>query len=234
MKKSFVFTRILLISFSLFSCQSQERKLSVKGTSYSPISQIEQQEGPDTIFTFKDGSQISITGYSEMVDGRKLFSEFNLKEYKSNKLIEGWSAIEQCEIFFLNDTLHINQLGLFALGKKNKFETHAWKLNHYFKVGKEIKRSTVFNKKLKLGKAEIESTLKDYESTVWQTQIQSDEEYIGAKMNLANRLMLAAISGNKKGSEYFKEFKTKFKPDGANAEWYNEMKVILDFARSKN
>lgn len=228
---------LVIISFSVVSCQSQTQKSkSSNGKVTSSIdSQIKQQkESPDTIFTFKDGSQLAITGYSEMAEGRKVFSEFILTEYKSNELIEGWSAAEQCEISFSNDTLKINQLGLFAVGKGNEFETHAWKLNQYFKVGKEVELSTDFNEKLKLGKAEIESTLKEYESTEWQTQIQSKSEYSEAKMNLANRLMLAAISGNEKATEYFKEFKTRFKPDGANAEWYSEMKSIFEFAKSKS
>lgn len=60
------------------------------------------------------------------------------------------------------------------------------------------------------------------------TQNESTTEgYSEEKMALANRLMIAAISSNRKAEEYFKEYETKFKPDGAYSEWYKDMDAIV-------
>ena len=74
--------------------------------------------------------------------------------------------------------------------------------------------------------------IEEYETTVWLTQME-DNEYVGFQlMPLANKLMIAAISGSRESELKFKEFDTRVKPDGAKASWYLIMESILEYAKS--
>jgi hypothetical protein len=50
-----------------------------------------------------------------------------------------------------------------------------------------------------------------------------------SKMEIANKLFIATISGDKKARQYFKEFKSKFGTlDGAFSEEYSDLTAMLE------
>ncbi len=73
----------------------------------------------------------------------------------------------------------------------------------------------------KYSQDEIQSVLKTYET--------AKSGLADSKMEIANQLFIATISGNKKARQYFKEFKTKFGTlDGAFAEEYIDLTAMLE------
>ena len=84
-----------------------------------------------------------------------------------------------------------------------------------------IRKIVVNNKIPKYNQSEIKEVLKAY-----------DREKPGlddSKMEIANKLFIATISGNKKARLCFKAFKTKFGTlDGAFAEEYSDLKSMLE------
>ncbi len=186
---------------------------------------------PDTAFIFSNGSELLLCGYSELKDGRKIYSEFVLSECGKDSIVDFWSAVEEYEILFEQDTLHLQKLELLALDNNREFVKKKWLTESLYYENGELKRTKKLNPEVKYSQRQTDQSLQEYESTHWKTQIEASEEYTEAKMELANRLLIAAVSGSEKAELYFKEFYSKFKPDGAYAEWYHEMADMLEFAK---
>lgn len=186
---------------------------------------------PDTAFNFTNGSKLLICGYSEPSEGRKIYSEFVLSECGYDSIIDFWGAVEEYEVEFAHDTFRLQKLELLALTDNREFVKKKWLTeSFYYKDGK-LKRDKKLNPEVKYSQSQIDQSLHEYESTQWQTQNGATEEYAEEKMRLANRLLIAAVSGSEKAELYFIEFDSKFKPDGAYAEWYQQMTDMLEFAR---
>lgn len=134
---------------------------------------------------------------------------------------------------FSNDTLWVNQLELLAMGENLELVKFPWKIGAFYLEDGSFGYTERLYEKLRYDQKTIESILKEYETTEWRTQ-QEDWEYVDSVlMNLANKLLIAAISGSEKSEMYFKEFETKVKPDGIYASWYIIMENMLKFAREK-
>jgi len=221
-----LFVLLLLIALSPCRTTAQDSeckcpKSIMAGTTSASI--------PDTIFTFSDGQSISICGYVENnEDGQKQFSEFILSDCKSMEVFDFWDATLKCVFSFSKDTLRIDVLEPFAIGENFEFQQLPCYTDViYFKEG-EINTHIDMNRTIKFTDEQINVTLNSYDTTQWSTQGEpSYEGYSEDKMQLANQLMLAAISGNEKAAACFKEFKLKFEPDGAYMEWYREMESII-------
>ncbi|MBX0332689.1 hypothetical protein K3G39_05515 [Pontibacter sp. HSC-14F20] len=89
------------------------------------------------------------------------------------------------------------------------------------------------NLKIKYSQSQIDQSLREYKSTHWKSQNEASAEYTEEKMELGNRLLIAAVSGSEQAELYFKEFDSKFKPDGAYAEWYQQMAHMLEFSKEQ-
>jgi hypothetical protein len=78
----------------------------------------------------------------------------------------------------------------------------------------------------KYNQDEIQTVLKVYETA----KSGLDDN----KMEIANKLFIATISGDKKARQYFKEFNNKFVTlDGAFKEEYSDLTVMLELWDSK-
>lgn len=186
---------------------------------------------PDTAFNFSNGSRILICGYSEPQDGRKVYSEFVLLECGNDSIIDFWSAVEEYEIMFAQDTLQLQKLELLALGGNQNLVKEKWLTESFYYESGKLQREKKLNPRVKYSQSQIDQSIQEYESTEWQKQNGATEKYTEKKMRLANSLMIAAASGSEKADVYFKEFKSKFQPDGAYLEWYQQMVGLLESAK---
>ncbi|MBF9254601.1 hypothetical protein I2I11_14950 [Pontibacter sp. 172403-2] len=186
---------------------------------------------PDTAFIFSNRSKLLICGYPELREGRKVYSEFVLSECGKDSIIDFWSAVEEYEIRFDQDTLQLQKLELLALGKNREFVKEKWLTEYFYYENGKLKREKKLNSEARYSQDQIDQSLQEYESTKWQTQNGATEEYTEKKMKLANSLMIAAASGSEKAEVYFQEFKSKFQPDGAFLEWYEQMAELLESAK---
>lgn len=223
---------LLLFGIGSISCQSQtqqkfndnKRTRICHDTMY-----YASKQQPDTLFEFSNGKTVGIWGYMEVEKQRKIFSEFILSECMTGRTLDSWDALDECELQFKNDTLYVKQLDLFAIGEDAAYEKIPWKISLFYCADGIIKRHDRFNRGLHLNETAIDAAIKEFELTQWKDQVGAGAEYAEEKFNLINRIMISAISGNEKSERYFKEFEEKFKPDGYYAEWYHEMKGILEY-----
>lgn len=173
----------------------------------------------ETVFSLTNG-RIALCGYVENKDNEKLFSEFVLAVCGQDKIIDFWDALTVCRITNSKDTLRIEELKNLPTGDNLKFVLTAWKIEMvYFRDG-QAERSVELNRKIrKYNQQEIKGVLTEYELL--------NKKLTYDNMDLVYRLFMAAISGDKTARKYLID-RTKFETlDGAFAEDYNELIVML-------
>ena len=189
------------------------------------------KQDPDTAFNFSNGKRLLICGYYEPENGRKVFSEFVLSECGDKDIVDFWEATERYEVEYNQDTLKLHKLELLALGPNRELVHSPWLTEYFYYKGNRLKRDLKLNTSIKYDQEQISETLQEYENTQWLALNAAPEEYVEEKMVLANRLFVSAISGSAKAEDYFKEFNSKLKADGAYAEWYNQLVELQKAAR---
>ena len=186
----------------------------------------------DSTFAFSNGKSICLGGWMDIEDGRQVFSDTVLRDCDTEEHLGHCGSYEGCHIWFSNDTLWMNQHELLAMGENLELVKFPWKIEAYYLEDGSFGHTKRLNENLRYDEETIESILEEYETTVWLTQME-DNEYVGFQlMPLANKLMIAAISGSRESELKFKEFDTRVKPDGAYGSWYLIMERILEFAKS--
>jgi hypothetical protein len=150
------------------------------------------------------------------------FSEFILSVCGQETIIDFWGAVLTCRLKVNKDTLLVDQLRDLPIGKNFEFQETIWTTEKIYFRGQKLVRELVVNRQIrKYSQDEIQSVLKTYETA--KTGV--DE----GKMEIANNLFVATISGNKKARQYFKEFKNKFgRLDGAFSEEYSDLTAMLE------
>ena len=169
----------------------------------------------------------------DIEDGKQVFSDTVLQDCDTEEQLGYCRSFEWgCHIWFSNDTLWMNQHELLAMGENLELVKFPWKIEAYYLEDGSFGHTKRLNENLRYDEKTIESILEEYENTVWLTQ-EEDGEYVMFKlMPLANKLMIAAISGSQESELKFKEFETRAKPDGALASWYLAMERTLKYAKS--
>lgn len=186
----------------------------------------------DTTFEFSNGKSICLEGWMDLEDGKQVLSDTVLRDCDTEEDLGYCLPYEGCHIWFRNDTLWMNQLETLAMGENLELVKFPWKIEAYYLEDGSFGRTEGLSKNLRYDEKTIESIQKEYETTQWRTQ-EEDSEYVGFQlMHLANKLLIAAISGSQESELKFKEFRIRVKPDGANASWYIRMERILKYAGS--
>ena len=185
----------------------------------------------DTTFEFSNSKRICLEGWMDLGDGNLVYSDTVLRDCDTEEELGYCQALgEGCHIWFRNDTLWMNQHELLAMGENLELVKFPWKIEAFYLEDGSIRHTERMNENLRYDEQTIESILKEYETTKWLTQ-EEDNQYVGFQlMPLANKLLIAAISGSQESELRFKEFRTKVKPDGAYASWYIIMERILKYA----
>lgn len=212
--------KVLLISVtlllnSIFSfAQNESCKCAKNNTS--------NQSKPDTVFCFSNQKKISLFGYIDRSKRPYIFSESALAECGKDSILDSWDATINCEINMRNDTLIINELKKLPVGKDLTFIETIWTTENIYYKGEYINIKATKNSKIpKYSKSQITKVLNDYK--------RSSGEIDDQKMDLVNRLFVAAISGNATARAYFHEFSKKYSLDGAFAEDYKDLEAMLEF-----
>lgn len=176
----------------------------------------------DTTFHLSNGKTIVLCGYENPDSNPTTFSEFVLAVCGQDTIIDFWGAVLTCRLKVRRDTLLIDQLQNLPTGKNFKFQETVWTTEKIYFNGQEPIRELVVNRQIrKYSQGEIQSVLKIYET--------AKSGLDDSKMEIANKLFIATISGDKKGRQYFKEFKNKFGTlDGAFAEEYSDLTAMLE------
>ncbi|MBS1773884.1 MAG: hypothetical protein JST82_13575 [Bacteroidetes bacterium] len=191
---------------------------------------------PKKVFTFANGKHIYVCGKqkNEYYKGQAIFSEICVnKDVEPGAIIE---TKEDCVICLFHDTLYVKFFDYFAIGAGLhliKVPYLSYKYYYDNQNGDNLLQTQNFNTDIHYTPLQIAIVLNKYNQTEWVTQTETgNDERIEYMMRLANQLMVAAISGNKIAEECFYHFKEKFKPQGIWADWYEEMKTTISYAKS--
>lgn len=177
--------------------------------------------GVDTTFHLSNGKTLVLCGYRNEDTESITFSEFVIAVCGEDTVIDFWDATQYCTVKVEADTLLIEDLHRFPTGKDFQYEDNVWSTEKIFFVGNKTVLTNQVNRQIpKYSSDEIQAVLKNYETA---TPPLSD-----SKMELANQLFIAAISGSKKAREYFHDFRTRFgELDGAFSEEYSDLSAML-------
>jgi len=176
----------------------------------------------DTAFHFSNGKTIVLCGYKNPDSKPPTFSEFVLAVCGQDTIIHFWGAVLTCNLKMKKDSLFVEELKNLPTGKNFKFQATVWTTEKIYFRGQKTIRNLIINRQItKYSKSEIKAVLKEYET---------GKQGLGAnKMDIANKLFIATISGDKTARQYFKGFKTKYGTlDGAFHEEYDELTKMIE------
>lgn len=175
----------------------------------------------DTTFHLSSGRTIVLCGYKHPERKPATYSEFVLAVCGQDTIIDFWGAVLTCRLRVTNDTLFVDQLQNLPTGANFSYRETVWTTEKIYFSGQRVVRKMLVNGQIrKYTQAEILLVIKSYESAT--------PGFDSSKMEIANRLFIASISGNKKARQYFKELETKVGTlDGAFAEEYNDLTAML-------
>lgn len=176
----------------------------------------------DTAFHLSNGKTIVLCGYKNPDGKSTTFSEFILAVCGEDTIVDFWSAVLTCRLKVNKDSLFVDHLQKLPTGKNFEYQETIWVTEKICFSGQSLLKKLVVNRQIrKYRQDEIQSVLKSYATT--------DYELNESKMEIANKLFVATISGNKEARQYFQEFSGKFGPlDGAFAEEYSALTTMLE------
>jgi hypothetical protein len=200
----------------------QRRKLSCD----CPKTQYAETKA-DTTFQLSNTKTIVLCGYKNLDSKPTTFSEFILSVCGQDTIIDFWGAVLTCRLKVNHDTLLVEQLQNLPTGTNFNFLETVWTTEKLYFSGHKIIRKLVVNRQIRTyNQEEVQSVLKTYERAKYGLD--------HSKMEIANKLFIATISGDKKAKQYFKEFKNKFGTlDGAFAEEYSDLTAMLELWEKK-
>ena len=181
----------------------------------------------DTTFYLSNGKSFVLCGYKNPESKPTTFSEFILSVCGQDTIIDFWGAVLTCRLKVSKDTLFVDELQNLPTGKNFEDQETVWTTEKIYFSGKKVVKKLVVNRQIrKYNQDEIQTVLKVYETA----KSGLDDN----KMEIANKLFIATISGDKKARQYFKEFNNKFVTlDGAFKEEYSDLTVMLELWDSK-
>lgn len=185
----------------------------------------------DSLFEFSNGTSICLLGWMKKEYGKQVFTDSVLRDCDTNEDLVYCLPHGGCHLLFSNDTLRVNHIELLAMGENLELVNFPWKIGTFSLEDGSLGYTERINENLRYDEQTIDLILKEYENTEWRTQ-EEDAEYVSFQlMHLANKLLIAAISGSQESEMKFKEFETRAKPDGANGSWYIIMERVMKYAK---
>ena len=173
---------------------------------------------------------IALCGYTdtETIKGKKLYSEFTLSVCGNNKAIDFWGAIITCNVKTSNDTLIVETFRNLPVGKAMHYRQTVWRIECFWFEHNILKRNSIVSPGLpKYTIAQIANVLNLYNHTPNLNEDKTTE--------LADKLLISALSGNKTAESYLNNFRNKFTHlDGVNLEDYDAIIRIYDLWKKTN
>ncbi|HYV90788.1 MAG TPA: hypothetical protein VE978_03360 [Chitinophagales bacterium] len=176
---------------------------------------------PDTSFYLTNGNAIVLCGYRNPDIEPVTFSEFILAVCGHDTIIGFREAEVICRLKTIKDSLLIEELKYLPVGENFAYDQAVWTIERIYFSKNKIDRKLSINKGIhKYADSEIQSVLKEFETSEYGMNDKN--------MELAHKLFIATISGDKTARKYFQEFENKFGTlNGAFAEEYEELVAIL-------
>lgn len=208
---------IILTFLTLTSVYGQTKKVSCD----CPKTQYAGTKA-DTTFQLSNGKTIVLCGYKNPDSKPTTFSEFVLSVCGQDTIIDFWGAVLSCRLKVNKNALLVDELKNLPTGANLKYQETVWTTEKIYFSGQKVVRKLVVNRQIrKYNQDEIQSVLKSYEK--------AKPGLDDSKMEIANKLFIATISGDNKARQYFKEYKGKFGTlDGAFAEEYSDLTAMLE------
>jgi hypothetical protein len=183
---------------------------------------------PDTTITFSTGQKIILCGSREIFNEKHHFSEFVLQVCGNDSIIDFWGAVQTCRLIKVEDTLKVVEVKKLPTGPDRSFVLTDWHIENIFFMNGILKRSSTLNWQIhKYSQNEIKQTLKEFE--------RAPLKFHPDRMELAYKLFISAISGDKTASIYFTDFATRFGVlDGGDLEEYKDLQAMLSLWKSNS
>lgn len=206
---------LTILTFNSVSGQGKKDTCDCPKTQFAGVT-------ADTIFYLTNGKIFVLCGYKNIDQKPTTFSEFILAVCGQDSIIDFWGAMLTCRLKVKKDTLIVEQLENLPIGKNFVFQEAVWTIEKIYFNGQNLIRKILVNRQIhKYNNSEILTVLKAFETA--QPTID------GKTMEIANKLFIATISGNKTARLYFVTFETKFGTlDGAFAEEYDDLTSMLN------
>jgi hypothetical protein len=225
MYRCYLLVVILLIAYSnsFAECECAKSKFQTNIT-------------PGTVFTFSDSKRIAVCGFKDIhiSESQAEYSEFVISECGVDTITGFWGAGENVIIFLDNDTLYLKLQEKLAIGKNFDLIQETWAVEYMYYYNGILQRKKAINPELRYTPDQVKATLKQYNKTKWISQAESKDLVKNERMmQLANQLMIAALSGSSIAEQYFYQFGKKFQPIGGYEEWYSDMTEMIDFAKNQ-
>ncbi|UOQ51373.1 hypothetical protein [Hymenobacter cellulosivorans] len=220
----------LLAGLSLGACQQQMESSTPASAQSVPVrpavvcscpAEVPQASTtPDTLFVFSAGPAVSVCGSREKGQAQEFFSEFAVSTCQPRKVLKYWDVREKCRLSFRNDTLTVESVKNLPAGKNFSYEFVTFRIDQFFPRQGQIRHHSFLNKQLAPYSAEEVARVKqEFEKTATLKPEKSIE--------LANRLLLSALSGDQQAGVYFRQFPDKYPLSGGYAEEYAELQRLL-------
>lgn len=178
---------------------------------------------PIRIFHFTNGRAIGLFGYEEkkLIKGKTLYSEFILTKCGAKNIIKFWEAVLTCDVTFANDTIYVKVLYDFPVGNDMKPKYLPWTIERVYFSNGEAVRDLIINPAIpKYTPAQVALMLNQYQHT--------PNANADATVDLAEKLLMSAMSGSKKAKYLLVNFQKKFTSlDGIYAEEYDTIMGML-------
>lgn len=207
---------IILTFLTLTAVNGQTEKTSCD----CPKTEFAGTKAEET-FHLSNGKTIVLCGYKNKDSKPTSYSEFILAVCGQDTIIDFWGAVLTCQLKVEKDTLLVDRLQNLPTGKNFKFQETTWTTEKLYFKGQTLVRELLVNRQIrKYTQDEIQIVINEYEA--------ASEGLGDKKMDFANRLFIATISGDKKARNYFMEFPSKCDVlDGANKEEYDDLLAML-------
>jgi hypothetical protein len=208
------FTCIILSYYSF----GQNRTLACK----CPVSIYAGTEA-DTVFNLSGNVSIALCGSKDtgIIKGKVLYSEFILSVCGSNKIIKFWDAVTLCDVKTAKDNLLVETIVSLPVGKSMQYEETVWTIERIYLVKGKTVRDSIINPKIpKYTQFQISNVLDLYN--------RSPNENSDQTIELADKLLIGAISGSEKAKTLLTNFRNKFTNlDGIYLEEYDSILRML-------
>ncbi|MCB2376752.1 hypothetical protein LGH70_04125 [Hymenobacter sp. BT635] len=228
-------TPALLATLATAACQQQMESSTPARAQSVPIRAAVQcscpaevpmaSSVPDTLFAFSAGPVVSVCGYKETRKRQEFYSEFAVSTCQPRKILKYWDVRERCRLSFRNDTLTVESLKNLPAGKNFTYEFVRFRLDRFYVQKGQVRHESLLNKDMRpYTPEEIARVKQEYESAATLKEEK--------RIELANRLLLSALSGDVQAGVYFRQFPSKFPLQGAYGEEYADLQRLLrDWSR---
>lgn len=184
---------------------------------------------PDTVFLFSNGRQIALCGYHNKDERGTALPAFALSVCSAGKTLGWWKAEGRYSIAMHEDTLYVDELIRLPAGDNMSELETVWATDRIWMEKSQVIRQFAVRRDLPVyTQPQITEVLASFET--------SDDRSPRFTIELAKRLFVAMLSGDKKAGEYFAVIRNRLEADAVLLNEYEDLsaKLILRGSQTRN